>query len=320
MLRALILYLSQASWAKNLVTNWSFAWRMAGRFVAGETLAEVVPAVQALNAKGIEATLDHLGEHTTTPDEARQATEEILQIFDAIDAAGLRAGVSIKLTQIGLALDPQLCAQNLERIVQTAVAHANFVRIDMEDHPWTDKTLDLYCQMHALGYGEHTGVVIQSYLYRSEADVDRILSVNGRVRLCKGAYNEPPEVAFPKKEDVDRNYDALARQLIDGAQKAGAPEISSDGKFPPIPAFATHDPARIEFACRYAEQVGLPKRALEFQMLYGIRREVQENLAQAGYPVRVYVPFGSQWYPYFMRRLAERPANVWFFVSNFFRN
>lgn len=320
MLRALIIYLSQAAWAKNLVTHWAFAWRAASRFVAGERLEEAIAAVKVLNARGIDVTLDRLGEHTTNPAEARQATDAILEIFDAIAESGVRASVSIKLTQIGLALDRKLCAENLERIVSYAASLGNFVRIDMEDSPWVDATLDLYCEMRAQHQLDNTGVVIQSYLYRSSLDVERILSVDGRIRLCKGAYNEPPEVAFPQKADVDKNYDALGRQLIDGALRAGAPEVSADGKFPPIPAFATHDPERIAFARSYAEQIGLPKRALEFQMLYGIRRELQDSLVADGYPVRVYVPFGTQWYPYFMRRLAERPANLWFFVSNFFRN
>jgi proline dehydrogenase len=165
----------------------------------------------------------------------------------------------------------------------------------------------------------NTGVVIQSYLYRSEKDVLKIVANRGRVRLCKGAYKEPPEVAYPKKKDVDANYDHLAEMLLDGAVAAGAPQQSTDGKIPPLPAIASHDPARLAYAKAYAQQVRLPKQAIEFQMLHGIRRDLQDQLVKEGYPVRVYVPYGTEWYPYFVRRLAERPANLWFFISNFFR-
>jgi proline dehydrogenase len=189
----------------------------------------------------------------------------------------------------------------------------------MEDSPWTEVTLDLYNRMLGESGLANTGVVIQAYLYRSEADVKRIAGQGGRIRLCKGAYKEPEDIAFPKKSDVDTNYDRLAALLIDCALENGVPEISRDGKIPPIPAIASHDEKRLAFARSYAERVGLPKRALEFQMLYGIRRDLQEQLVQQGYPVRVYVPYGVEWYPYFTRRLAERPANLWFFISNYFR-
>ncbi len=194
-----------------------------------------------------------------------------------------------------------------------------FVRIDMEDAPWVDATLELYGRMRQQYNLTNTGVVIQAYLYRSEADVRTLAGVGTHIRLCKGAYKEPPEIAFPKKSDVDAQYDRLAEILLDGAIANGAPMDNPDGKIPPIPAIASHDPARIESAKVYAEKTGLPKQAIEFQMLYGIRRDLQEQLVHEGYPVRVYVPFGTEWYPYFMRRLAERPANLWFFISNFFR-
>ena len=163
-----------------------------------------------------------------------------------------------------------------------------------------------------------SGVVLQAYLYRTGADLDRVLAIGGRVRLCKGAYNEPASVAFPRKADVDENYDRLSRQILMQALDCGQPELSADGRIPPIPAMATHDPKRIEFARRAARELAVPPRAVEFQMLYGIRRDLQEELAAAGYPVRVYVPYGTHWYPYFMRRLGERPANIWFFISNLF--
>lgn len=319
MLRSVLIYLSKAAWAKHIVTRWAFAWRAASRFVAGETLEDAIRTVQALNSKGILVTLDHLGEHTTTPDEARQATRDILRLIDAIDEAGVRSNVSIKLTQIGMAIDEPLCTENLKRILTYARECSNFVRIDMEDSPWVDTTLNLYRRMRD-EYGlSNTGVVIQSYLYRSEEDVRNLAAEGARVRLCKGAYKEPAEIAFPAKRDVDANYDRLAEILIEGSLAAGSQPLSSDGRFPPIPAIASHDEQRLIHAKAYAERVGLPKPALEFQMLYGIRRDLQEQTVAEGYPVRVYVPFGTQWYAYYVRRLAERPANVWFFISNFFR-
>ena len=319
MLRSFLIYLSKASWARRIITSWDFAWRAASRFVAGETPESALEAIARLNEKGIDCTLDHLGEHTTTPEIAVKATKDILFILDAIENNGLRANVSIKLTQVGLALDEELCAQNLERILDYAEEHHNFVRVDMEDSPWIDKTLGIYHRMRDNCGCENVGVVLQAYMYRSKADMAKILAKDGRVRVCKGAYKEPPEIAYPDKKEVDRNYDRLARQLIDGALASGAPTISADRKVPPIPAIATHDEQRIINAKAYAQEVGLPKDALEFQLLYGIRRELQEQLAAEGYPVRVYVPYGTEWYPYFTRRLAERPANLWFFLSNLFR-
>ncbi len=318
MLRAWLIYLSKAAWAQRLMTHWRPAWRVASRFVAGSKLEDAIRVIQTFNAQGMFVTLDHLGEATTNLDEARQATEHILAMLDAIDQAQVKANASIKLTQIGLALDREACKANLRRILTRAKEHNIMVRIDMEDSPWVDATLELYHEMRAEGL-DNVGVVIQSYLYRSEEDVRKLMAEGARVRLVKGAYKEPPEIAYPKKQDVDASYDRLTRLLIDGAKAAGAPPVSDDGKWPPIPAIGTHDEARIAYAKEYAASVGLPKQALEFQMLYGIRRDLQRQLAAEGYPVRIYVPYGTEWYPYFMRRLAERPANLWFFVSNFFR-
>jgi proline dehydrogenase len=225
--------------------------------------------------------------------------------------------VSIKLTQIGLALDEPLCLQNLEKIMARATKFQNFVRIDMEDTPYTDKTIHLFRQMRQKGY--NTGLAVQSYLYRTEKDTRELIAEGSRFRLIKGAYKEPPELAYPKKADVNANFDLLTQIMIDASMAAGSPQVSADGRIPPIPAIGSHDPRRIEFAKNYASKVGLPKQALEFQMLYGIRRDLQEQLVEEGYPVRIYVPYGTHWYPYYMRRLAERPANVWFFISNFFR-
>ncbi len=320
MLRSFLIYLSKAAWAQKLVTSWSFAWRAASRFVAGETCEDAIRAIRDLNEKCINATLDHLGEHTSTIEEADKATGDILSVLNAIDKAGARANVSIKLTQIGMGLDEEICRQNLTRILEQVQRHRTFVRIDMEDTPYTDMTLAMYYSMLQRGFTvNQVGLVVQSYLYRTEEDVRRLLEHNTHLRLVKGAYKEPSEKAFPKKADVDANFDLLTKLMIDAALTAEANKISSDGRVPPIPAIATHDEKRIAFAKQYAEKVGLPREALEFQMLYGIRRDLQEQLVKQGYPVRVYVPFGTHWYPYFMRRLAERPANIWFFVSNYFR-
>lgn len=318
MLRSFIIYLSKAAWAQNLVTNWGFAWRTASRFIAGTKLDQAMNVVRELNAKGINATLDHLGEHTNTPEEAQQATEDIFATLDALGAdSAARGNVSIKLTQIGLGLDESICAQNLERILARAKRNNTFVRVDIEDTPYTDKTINLYYAMREKGY-ENIGMAVQSYLFRAEADTRRLAQDGVPIRLVKGAYKEPPDKAFPKKADVDANYDLLSKILID-ASIAFNTRLSENGRVPAIPAIASHDEKRIAFAKSYAEKAGLPKEGLEFQMLYGIRRDLQEKLAQEGYPVRVYVPFGTHWYPYFMRRLAERPANIWFFVSNFFK-
>jgi proline dehydrogenase len=247
-----------------------------------------------------------------------QATDDILELLDQINLASARANISVKLTQVGLDLDDELCSQNLERILTRAGQYGNFVRIDMEDTPYTERTIRQFRQMLAKGY-QKTGLVIQSYLFRSHIDVEELQKDPIRIRLVKGAYKEPANLAYPKKADVDANFDALAQALIDCALAAGSPSLSEDGRIPPIPAFGTHDEKRIQFAKDYAFRVGLPKQAMEFQMLYGIRRDLQNLCSNEGYPVRIYVPYGTHWYPYFMRRLAERPANVWFFISNLFR-
>jgi len=318
MLRSFLIYLSKAAWAQRLVTGWKFAWSAASRFVAGSTIQDAINVVRELNAKGINATLDHLGESTSTREEAVRAADDILELLDQIQQAGVRANVSVKLTQVGLALDEKLCAENLERILSRAKKYNNFVRIDMEDTPFAERTIQAYRSAKAKGY-QNTGLVVQSYLYRTEKDTRDLLAEGTRFRLVKGAYKEPADLAFPRKDDVDRNFDLLAQIMIDGALSAGSPAVSGDGRVPPIPAIGSHDPRRIDFAKAYALKGGLPKQSLEFQMLYGIRRDLQEQCVAEGYPVRIYVPYGTHWYPYFMRRLAERPANVWFFLSNFFR-
>jgi proline dehydrogenase len=318
MFRAFFIYLSKAAWARHIVTRWSVAWKMASRFISGEKLQDAVHTVQVLNSKGINATLDHLGEHTNSKEAADKAADDILAAFDAICETGIRANISIKLTQIGLSLDGEICANNLRKILQYARDCQNFIRIDMEDSGATQKTLDMLYLMRQEGY-TNTGIVIQSYLYRSEKDIQQLVSQQIPVRLCKGAYNEPADIAYPKKKDVDAAFDRSCEVLLQAALSESVSALSEDGKIPPLPALATHDENRIKKALEVAKTIGLPKNKLEFQMLNGIRRDLQENLAKDGYPVRVYVPYGTEWYPYFMRRLAERPANVWFLILNFFR-
>ena len=318
MLRPFFISLSRAKWAQRLLTNWGFARSNARRFVAGDTPQEAIQAIHQLNARGITATLDFLGENTTSSEAALQATDEVKTIIMAIDLAGVQANVSLKLSQVGLGLEDELCRTNLKAMLECARSVGNFVRIDMEDSSLTERTLEMYFWARRQGF-DNVGIVIQSYLYRSSADVRKILELNGKIRLCKGAYQEPAQVAYPRKADVDANFDRLFEQIFTGAFAADLPRRSSDGRIPPIPALATHDENRIRIIQAAMQRSNLPKDAMEFQMLYGIRRDLQEALVDAGYPVRVYVPYGTHWYPYFMRRLAERPENVWFILSNFFR-
>ena len=318
MLRSILIYLSTAKWMRRVVVSWKLARNVALRFVAGEKLEEAIQICKELNHKGMNVTLDQLGEDTNTPDEARQTAQEIMGVLDAVKAAGVRSNISMKLNQIGLRLDEELCAENLEKILVHAKKYNIFVRIDMEDSPYTSATIELYYRMKQKGY-DNVGMVIQSYLYRSEDDTKKLLGDGTRIRMVKGAYKESPEVAFPKKHQVDHAFDVLTRLMLDASHASSAPAVSADGIWPPIPAVASHDEVRILNAKNYAEKIGLPKDKLEFQMLFGIRRELQEQLVAEGYPVRIYVPFGTQWYPYFMRRLAERPANLWFFISSLVR-
>jgi proline dehydrogenase len=321
MLRAGLIGLSKAGWAREAITRWGVARRTARRFVAGETPEEAIQAVRELNKRGMLATLDQLGENTVTAEDARTAAEEIEGMLERIQRTGVRSNVSIKLSQIGLLVDAELCRENLLRVLTQARACRNFVRIDMEDSTLTERTIALFREARAAGF-ENVGIVLQAYLLRSETDARGILEIDGRVRLCKGAYNEPASVAFPVKADVDANYDCLAELLLDhvrGGVDALREDERSAGRIPPIAAIATHDPQRIAHAREYAERIGLAQGAFEFQMLYGIRRDLQESLTAQGYALRVYVPYGSHWYPYLMRRMAERPANLWFIGSNLFR-
>ena len=318
MLKLLLIYLSQAQWARNLIQNWGFAKRTAARFVAGETLDDAVAVVQDLRQEGICTTLDHLGEHVTSPENARKAAEEIIQIINRLSREGICSGISVKLSQIGLVVDPDLCEENLRRIMNRALQEKVYIRIDMEDSTLTQMTLDLFRKVRDEGYAEYIGIVIQSSLYRSVQDVKDLLANDSKIRLCKGAYKEPRDIAFPRKSDVDENFDLITCLMLDKSLELGS-QVSQEGGIPPLPAIATHDQKRVEFACKYAQEIGLDKTGLEFQMLHGIREDLQTALVQEGYPVRIYVPYGQEWYPYFVRRLAERPANLWFFLSNLIR-
>ncbi len=276
--------------------------RLAARFVAGDTLAEALAVSRRMNSRSITVTLDHLGENVTSLEEAAASRDVYLEALREIATAGIQANVSIKLTQFGMDLSPEACETNVEQLVRQAAAQGSFVRVDMESSDYTSATLDLVTALHAT-YGA-VGTVIQSYLHRSRADVEMLCDRKVRVRLCKGAYLEPPEVAFSRKADVDRNYIELMKLLLDRGV---------------YPAFATHDEKIIQAAKAYARERGIARSAFEFQMLYGIRPDLQRRLVAEGYALRVYVPFGRAWYPYFMRRLAERPANVLFLARNLLR-
>ena len=305
-LREVLLYLSGAAWARQLVTRLPLAQRVAGRFVAGETVADAMRVGRELNEAGFHVSLDFLGESVTTATEAEAARDEILALLDQIAAAGLNANVSVKPTQLGLKIDSALLYDNVRAIVQEAADHDNWIRLDMEDSDAIDRTLALYQHLRTEEGLDNVGVVIQSYLYRSEADVAQLAAAGARVRLCKGAYAEPPERAFPRKADTDANLLQLMAMLL-------TPDALARGAWL---ALATHDDQLISAAVTYLARHQLPPGTIEFQMLFGVRRDLQQSLLAAGHPVRIYVPYGHAWYPYFVRRLAERPANLWFFLSN----
>lgn len=308
MLRALLLYLSHANWARSLMMHWRLARRVALRFVAGETQAQAVEAIRDLNSRGLTATVDILGESITVEAEARQTAQSYLDLFDAIYEHRLDAWVSLKLTALGLDIDADFCRANLREILQQAQEKGVVVTIDMEDHPYTDRTLELFRSLRGEVHFDNLRTVIQSYLFRSDDDISTLAAEGAGIRLCKGAYKEPPDIAYPRKSDVDAAYVRQMKILLDAAKEGRG-----------YPGIATHDEQIINTAREYVEQQAIPRSRFEFQMLYGVRSALQEQLAAEGYGMRVYVPFGTQWYPYFMRRLAERPANIWFFASNFFR-
>jgi len=301
MLRSTLLYLSSQPHIFRFVRHNRLAKAFASRFVAGETLEESLAAVRALNGKGITASLDELGESVTNEREARATRDSYLRILDEIAAARLDANVSVKLTALGLDVSEELCVTLMQDLLERARQHRSFVRIDMESSAYTDTTLRLFEERFYPSFREQVGIVLQSYLYRTWADVERAIDMHCRVRLCKGAYKEPAAVAFPAKKDVDANYVKGMRALLE------------HGRYPGI---ATHDARIIAETKRFAREKGIAADRFEFQMLYGVRRDLQEQLVREGWRMRVYVPFGTQWYPYLMRRLAERPANVAFMTGN----
>ena len=296
-----LLWLSERRGIFNFVRRNGLARKFASRFVAGETIETGVQAAVELARRDITATLDLLGESVTVEAEAVAARDLYLQMLDRMAASGVEVNVSVKLTQMGLDIDEELCRANMVRILDKARALSGFVRLDMEGSAYTQRTLDFFTR-HLFGpYGAHCGVVIQSMLRRSERDVEDLIAMRARVRLCKGAYLEPPAVAFPEKADVDRSYVKLMRRLL------------AEGNYPGL---ATHDDAIIGQAREYAARERIGHERFEFQMLYGVRRDLQTRLRRAGHNMRVYIPFGTQWYPYLMRRLAERPANIAFLLGS----
>ncbi|HEX6815706.1 MAG TPA: proline dehydrogenase family protein [Gemmatimonadaceae bacterium] len=304
MLRRTFLYLSNQPRLFHFVRHNGMAKRFASRFVAGETLDSALAAVRQLNARKIRVSLDLLGESVTTEAEARAASRSYLQMLDRIHEAGLDANVSVKLTQMGLDISEELCVDIMQQILERARGYRTFVRLDMEGSDYTERTLRLFEDRLYPSFPEHVGIVLQSYLYRTKVDVERAIQLKCRVRLCKGAYNEPATVAFPEKRDVDANYVTCMQQLL------------LDGNYPGI---ATHDPAILAHAKRFVRAQNIAPARFEFQMLYGVRRDLQDQIVREGFNMRVYVPFGTQWYPYLMRRLAERPANVAFITGNMVR-
>ena len=299
-----LLWLSGHQGVFNFVRRNGLARRFASRFVAGETVDEAVAAARELARRGITASLDFLGESVAAEAEAAAARDQYLRMLDRMAAAGVEVNVSVKLTQMGLDISEPLCLANMTAILEKAAALDGFVRLDMEGSAYTQRTLDFFRHHLFDRFGSHCGVVIQAMLRRSESDIDDLIALKARVRLCKGAYLEPPAVAFPDKADVDKNYVRLMERLL------------LEGNYPGI---ATHDEAIISHARDFVRRRQIANDGFEFQMLYGVRRDLQDALRQAGYRLRVYIPFGTQWYPYLMRRLAERPANIAFLLGNLVR-
>ncbi|HEY9285725.1 MAG TPA: proline dehydrogenase family protein [Pyrinomonadaceae bacterium] len=299
--RNTLLFLSRQEGLKDFATRFSPFKRLTTRFVAGEDIDEAVGAIRAINATGASASFDHLNESVASEAETEGEVREYRQILARIDETGINSNVSIKLTQFGLEIDPELAYRNARAVVADAAARGNFVRVDMEQSSVTQVTIDTFKRLRAEFDLDTVGIVLQSYLRRTYADAEELVKIPARIRICKGAYNEPPEVAFPDKKDVDDNYVRVMKLLL------------SSGVYHGI---ATHDERMIEATVNHANAAGIGKEAFEFQMLYGVRRDLQVQLVRDGYRMRVYVPYGKHWYPYFMRRLAERPANVWFVLKN----
>jgi proline dehydrogenase len=306
-LRRFLLYLSAAGWARGIVTRLGVARRVARRFVAGETLDEALQVTRELNQRGLLVTLDYLGESVHSEEDARGVVTAYCELLDCIHKGQLKASISLKLTHLGLDIGEELCLSNLQTILAKAKEFGIQVTIDMESTAYTDRTLQIYRTLRDNGGFANVGTVIQAYLYRSEGDMQALAEEGSHIRLCKGAYLEPAELAFPEKTDVDANYVKLADAFL------AAPP-------PAYLCIATHDEAMIQAAQASVKKHSLSPERYEFQMLYGIRSSRQAELAAAGHQMRVYVPFGAAWYPYFMRRLAERPANLGFFVRSLFRS
>jgi proline dehydrogenase len=306
-LRALLISLSESRSLRALAERSSVGQKISGRFVAGTTVEDALRVAQTLNAAGLSVSIDNLGENVTSADEARASAHLYHQLLSEISSRGLKANVSLKLTHMGLDVDPKLAYDHVSALVAQAgsVQPKNFVRVDMEGSPYTQRTLDLVHELHRVPQNRGClGAVIQSYMRCAEDDVAKLLADGVCIRLCKGAYKEPPEVAFQAKAEVDANYAKLMKTLMKSGIYHG---------------LATHDEKIIREAKRFAVDQGISKDSFEFQMLYGIRRDLQQSLVREGWRMRVYVPFGTEWYPYFMRRLAERPANVRFVLTNLFR-
>ena len=302
--RSALIWLSGQEGLKDFAARFRFFKKLTTRFVAGETIDEVVPYIREINAENCTASFDHLNESVDDANEANKEVEEYLQILKRIDETRIRSNVSIKLTQFGLDLDPELAYKNARRVVLDAQQRGNFVRVDMEGSNVTQTTIDIFKRLRSEFGLNDVGIVLQSYLRRTYDDARELVKLPARIRICKGAYSEPPEVAFPDKKDTDDNYVKVMQLLL------------SSGVYHGI---ATHDPKMIDATIDFATREGIGKEKFEFQMLYGIRRDLQRQLARDGYNMRVYVPYGKHWYPYFMRRLAERPANIWFVMKNVFK-
>jgi proline dehydrogenase len=302
--RSALIWLSRQEGLKDFATRFGFFKKLTTRFVAGETIDDAITYIRLINAENCTASFDHLNESVGSEAEAEAEVNEYLNILTKISETKIRSNVSIKLTQFGLGLDPEIAYRNARRVVADARERGNFVRVDMEDSNVTQVTIDIFKRLRAEFELNDVGIVLQSYLRRTYADAQELIKIPARIRICKGAYNEPPEVAFPDKKDVDANYVKVMQLLLASGTYHG---------------IATHDPKMIDATIDFVQREGIGKEKFEFQMLFGIRRDLQRQLARDGFNVRIYVPYGKHWYPYFMRRLAERPANVWFVLKNVFK-
>ena len=306
--RKALLAMSTNAWLRERATRTSFVRRSVSAFMPGEHLADAMTAATALETQGVHTILTKLGENLTRADEAEEVTRHYLDVLDTVRAAGVDAQISVKPTQLGLDLDRELCFHNLQRLIDRAEERKNFVWIDMESSPYVDATLDLFRRTRARS--ARVGIALQAYLYRTEKDLESLIPLGSAIRMVKGAYLEPPEIAYPKKADVDENFYKLSRRLLgEEARRAGG-----------LLHIATHDPRLVGRLTASIDELRVPKSAYEFAMLYGIQRPLQQRLVHAGRPLRVLVAYGDYWFAWYMRRLAERPANVWFVVKNVFRS